>query len=203
MAQLNAVKKITVKEILKGKPEMDQITVPDPADATKTIVKMVAKVQDFAVIYGQAHTVDSADSQFGPYSVFIGRFEARRLKDGAVFQSTRLILPQIAEDWALMAFLEAKGQDQTALVDLAFIIGAEPDLRGKEGYKFSVKPVSTGENRADPLETLRLAMAPALMEALSDPTRSAGLLSDQSEAASGGTSAEPGSKSRGKQAATA
>lgn len=145
---MEAVRKITVREILKGKPQKGE----DGKVAS----------QDLALIYGQVHSLESGTSQFGNYQVLIGRFEARRLKDGAVFQSTRAILPQIAEDLAVQTVMEAKAQDPSAFVNLAFVIGAEHDERGTEGYKFTVKPVSTGEQAADPLAELRASMMPAL-----------------------------------------
>lgn len=173
---VHAVKKITTREILKGKPERQSIKVPDPADATKTIDKLVAITQDFAVIFGQAHTMEPKSSTYGPYNEFIGRFEARRTKDGEIFQATRLILPAIADDIAANWFMDAKRLDPTAMVNMAFVVGAEPDTRGTEGYKFTIKPVDTGEVKNDPLDALRLAMMPSLAMALADPNKSAGLL---------------------------
>lgn len=161
---MEAVRKITVREILKGKPQK--------GDDGKVAA------QDIALIYGQVHSVEGGSSQFGPYSVLVGRFEARRLKDGAVFQSTRAILPQIAEDLAVQTVMDAKREDETAFVNLAFVIGVEHDERGTEGYKFTVKPISTGEQAADPLAELKAAMAPALAQ-IGGPVASALAITDE------------------------
>lgn len=160
---MEAVRKITVREILKGKPAKGE-------DGK-------VETQDLALIYGQVHSIESGTSQFGQYHVLIGRFEARRLKDGAVFQSTRAILPQIAEDLAVQTVLEAKREDETAFVNLAFVIGAEHDERGTEGYKFTVKPIATGERAPDPLAELKAAMAPELAK-LGGPVAKAMQLTD-------------------------
>ncbi len=173
---VNAVKKITTREILKGKPERHTIKVPDANDATKTVDKLVAVVQDLCVIFGQAHTMEPKSSLYGPYQEFIGRFEARRLKDGEIFQATRVIFPAIAEDIASNYFLDAKREDPAAMVNMAFVVGVEPDTRGVEGYKFTIKPVETGEVRNDPLDALRVGMVAGLQLALADPNKSAGLL---------------------------
>lgn len=166
---LHAVRKITVREILKGKPEKENVITGKDA-AGNDVVENRVKEQDIALIYGQAHSIESGSSAFGPYTTFFGRMEARRFKDGEIFQATRAIFPAIAEDIAVQHFLEAKREDATALVEMAFVVGVEYDGRGTEGYKFTVKPVSTGEQREDPLAALRAAMAPALLEILGDST---------------------------------
>lgn len=172
---LHAVRKITVREIIKGKPEKHKVQTTDADGKPIEVMQVVA--HDVAVIYGQVHAAENKQSQFGPYIEFQGRMEARRLKDGDIFQSTRAILPQIAEDLANQAFLEAKTADPTAYVNMAFVIGVEHDPRGSEGYKFTCKPISTGEQTSDPLAALRAAMAPALSGVLGvEFARSAGLL---------------------------
>lgn len=166
---ISALKKITVKDVMKGKPERAKVTVerkdPDTGEVSSVEVSQVI-AQDVCVIYGRAHSHETGSTQFGAYTAFIGSFEARRIKDGEVFQSTRIIFPPIADGIALETFMGAKQADPTAQVDFAFVVGVEHDARGAEGYKFTCKPVNTGTTVHDPLAELRSFLAPNFAEAL-------------------------------------
>lgn len=161
---LNAVRKITLKEILKGKPEKEEVVLDDK---TK---EMRVKEQDVCVVFGQAMTYEKGSTQFGDYVAFVGRFEARRLRDGEVFQSTRLIMPKVAEEMTLVELMDAQREDSTSFLNIAYVLGVEYEARGTEGYKWTVKPVSTGEERADPLDSLRQAIS-SQVPALQAPER--------------------------------
>lgn len=173
---LNALKKITIKDVMKGKPEKETVQLAvmnedgTPAVDAKgepvTRSVQVAKAQDLAVIYGRARTHRTGNTTYGQFVEYIGSFEARRIKDGEIFQSTRIIFPPIAADIADEAYVNAKREDQDAEVDFAFVVGVEPDTKGTEGYKFSCKPIATGANTADPLADLRSSLAVNFAETL-------------------------------------
>jgi len=166
---VSALKKITVKDIMKGKPERAKVMITKKDEDTGELRELeVSQViaQDVCIIYGRAHSSETGSTQFGPYTTFIGSFEGRRIRDGEVFQSTRIIFPPIADGIALEAYMGAKAADPTAQVDFAFVVGVEHDARGAEGYKFTCKPVNTGANTHDPLAELRLSLASSFAAAL-------------------------------------
>lgn len=156
-----ALKKITFRDVIKGALEREEIELTE-LDGNNQPVKRkvsVAKAMNCYVVFGRAHAHRSGSTSLGDFIEFIGTFEARRISDGAVFQSTRCIFPPIAGDLATEAYMRAKREDESALVDMAFVVGIEPDGRAATGYKFTCMPVQTGEAAADPLEELRSSLA--------------------------------------------
>jgi hypothetical protein len=173
---VSALKKITVKDVMKGKPDKEDVQVPVLNDDNTPVLDKegkpvmrtikVARAQDVCLIYGRAHSHEIGSTQYGKFVTFIGSFEARRIKDGEIFQSTRIIFPPIADGIAEETFLAAKKEDETAQVNFAFVIGVEPDTRGLEGFKFTCKPIQTGEHAHDPLAELRSSLAMNFAQAL-------------------------------------
>lgn len=173
---INALKKITIKDVMKGKPKKEEIQVAvlnddgspavgkDGNAITRTV--SVAVAQDVCVVYGRARDYRSGSTQFGDFIEYIGNFEARRIGDGEVFQSTRIIFPPIAADLADETFTRIKREDENADVEMAFIVGVEPDARGSDGYKWSCKLITTGASLTDPLAEMRSALGLNFAEAL-------------------------------------
>lgn len=190
---VSALKKITVKDVMKGKPERHKVTVTVKDADGKDIEQEVSQVkaQDVCVIFGRAHSHETGSTQFGSYTTFIGSFEARRIKDGEIFQSTRIIMPPIADGIALETYMGVKAEDPTAQVDFAFIVGVEHDARGAEGYKFTCKPVQTGANAHDPLAELRVGLSSQFAAALPPGMAAALGLAAPEEQALIGSSASP------------
>jgi hypothetical protein len=173
----SALKKITAKDVMKGKldKETAQVVVTND-DGTPVIgadgqpvTREVSQIKstDVFAVYGEAHSYDTGETQFGAYTVFIGAFEAVRLKDGEKFQSTRVIFPPIADQIAIDTFRRAKQADEMATVDFAFIVGVDPDNRAATGYKFTCKPINAGAETHDPLARLKSSLAPKFAAALS------------------------------------
>lgn len=159
---INALKKLTIKDVIKGKPEKQSIKIQVAnEDGTGTVEKTVnvAVAADLAVFYGRARNHRTGNTAFGPFIEYVGTFEARRIKDGEIFQSTRMIPPPIADDLVGEAYTNAKRLSPDDEVDIAFIVGVEPDTKGQEGYKFTCKPVLMGAAVTDPLAELRLSLA--------------------------------------------
>lgn len=166
---LHALKKITVRDVMKGEPEKEKLTITVPnakGDGVETKEVMVAKPADLVVFYGRAINHRTGSTQLGEFVEYIGTFEARRIADGEVFQSTRLIPPPITNDLLGQAYLNAKRADESSAVDFAFVIGVEPDPNGAKGYKYTCKPVSTGSSDVDPLAELRSSLAMNFAETL-------------------------------------
>lgn len=165
---VHALKKITVKEVMKGKPKKEDITVAvmnedgsqakNAAGEIVTRTVSVAIATDVCVVYGRARDFRSGSTQFGEFIEYIGNFEARRINDGEVFQSTRIIFPPIAADLADEAYTRIKRDDENADVEMAFVIGVEPDARGSDGYKWSCKPIATAASLSDPLAEMRSSL---------------------------------------------
>lgn len=165
---INALKKLTIKDIIKGKPEKQSVKVnvvaEDGSVEEKTI--NVAIACDLAVFYGRARNHRTGNTAFGPFTEYVGTFEARRMKDGEIFQSTRMIPPPIADDLVGEAYANAKRLNPDDEVDVAFIVGVEPDTKGTEGYKFTCKPVKMGGAVTDPLAELRSSLATSFAASL-------------------------------------
>jgi hypothetical protein len=167
---ISALKKITAKDVMKGKIEKETATVnvmnddgtPVMGSDGKPVTREVSRVKsvDVFAVYGTAHRHEIGNTQFGDYVSFIGAFEAVRLSDGEQFQSTRVIFPPIADTIALDTYMRAKKGDEMAEVNFAFVIGLDPDDRAATGYKFTCKPVNAGEEREDPLARLKSSLAP-------------------------------------------
>lgn len=173
---LHALKKITVKDVMKGKPEKEAIQVAvmnedgSPAlDANQAPIMRtvnVAVAQDVCVIYGRAREHRAGTTSYGPFVEYIGTFEAKRLKDGEVFQSTRVIFPPISADLADADYTRIKRANPDAEVEFAYVVGVEPDARGSDGYKWSCKPIATRESVGDPLAEMRSSLALSFAAAL-------------------------------------
>lgn len=166
---LRALKKITFRDVV-GKPEKikHKIQVPT-ADGMSTEEKEVwlARPGDLMAVIGKAHNHRSGNTPLGDYMEFVGTFEAYRLSDGEVFQSTRCIFPPIAGDMAEEAYLSAKRNDDSAIVEFGFVVGVEPDHRSAEGYRFTCKPLRAEADRsADPLAELKSSLAASFAQAL-------------------------------------
>lgn len=173
---LRAVKKITAKEVMGGKVEKTEINVPVLNDDNTPVMDgnnqpimrkaKVAVERDLFTLMGRAHSHKSGSTNFGDFTAFHGRFEARRLSDGEVFSSTECIFPPIADQLALDAYVRAKAINEDADVDFAFVIGVTPDARGSEGFKFTCKPLVVGAPAEDPLAALRSSLAPNFAQVL-------------------------------------
>lgn len=171
---INALKKITIRDVLKGKPEMVTVKVPNAAGGTDD--KAVAVAADLVLLYGRAINHRIGTTPLGEFMEYLGSFEARRIKDGEIFQSSRIIFPPIAADMAQSAYLMAKKGDDSAMVDLSFVVGVEPDPTGITGYKYTCKPIRTGAADSDPLAELRSSLGMQFVEILgADAARLMGL----------------------------
>lgn len=157
--KVEALRKITVKEVMKKKPTKIAVLVDGTDVQAKDAdgnLKWTVNAVDLMLIIGRARDHRIGSTQFGDFVEYLGSFEGRRIEDGAVFQSTRLILPPPASDIMFNDYREAKAGDQDAMVDFAIIIGLEPSERGTEGYRFTCKPIADPEqSKTDPLADLR------------------------------------------------
>lgn len=177
---IHALKKITVKDVMKGKPEKEAIQLavlnedgtPVLDNENKPVMRTVnvAVAQDVCVIYGRAREHRSGTTSFGTFVEYVGSFEAKRLKDGEIFQSTRVIFPPISADLADADYTRIKRDNPDAEVEMAYVVGVEPDARGSDGYKWSCKPIATRESVSDPLAEMRSSLALSFAAALGQET---------------------------------
>jgi len=133
MAQVEFLKKITVKGVCPGLKEMEK---PEKPDAIMTVFGLVTGAKP-----------DRSD--YGDYIRFEGNFEAVDMGTGNAYRSGRMILPGIAEGLLAGAF-NGEGVES---VQFALEIGIKPS-KSPVGYDYTVKPlVESAEN--DPLADLR------------------------------------------------
>jgi hypothetical protein len=180
---VHALKKITVRDVMKGKPAKAAVDVE--VDGKKVTVQQVIP-QNVCIIRGSAYDLETGKSDFGTFNRFIGTFEAMRISDGEVFQSTRIIFPPIAADIAFDVYSRAKAEDEGSMVEMAFVVGVEHDARGGEGYRWTCIPLATGEDREDPLKKIREATNAQLADLLgADKAKALGLTGPAATAAIG------------------
>jgi hypothetical protein len=155
MSQL--LKKITIKQMGIGKDDLLRMSMPEKGQAPKDVA--VARV------YGVITSTEDKLSEFGPYVLFKGMFEAVNLITGASFKSGLCILQGPVEGF-LAGRVAMGGEGAQAPFVAEIGVRYMPDAKGSP-YLFTGKLIgeeSTMTN--DPLKALRaLAMgeaAPAL-----------------------------------------
>ena len=128
--------------------------------------------KDLAHIYGRADRVNEGQTVYGIFHKYKGLFKAVNLETGEAFQSSNLLLPEIADALLLEGMLAAGatlGKEKTAKdaeqagervkgdpVEFAICIGVIPqdskDGTGR-GYQFTAKPLFESQ-AADPLASI-------------------------------------------------
>jgi hypothetical protein len=141
--------------------------------------------KDLAHIYGRADRVNEGSTTYGIFHKYKGMFKAMNLETGEVFQSSNLLLPEIADSILLEGMLaagatlgkEKTGKDAEQVgekvkgdpVEFALCIGVIPmdskDGTGR-GYQFTAKPLFESK-AADPLAAIeaRLKTIPQIAAA--------------------------------------
>ena len=148
----------------------EQMTIPDRNEAesitmteitnvkkltTKIIVgKKIGKIEARTVLYsiiGVATGLKTGESNYGAWTGLLGRFEAERTADGAMFSAPLVLLP----DEALSPIVSAVRASKDG-VEFALIVSAEPTLSAP-GYVYDIASV-VAPRRNDMLAGLRNAM---------------------------------------------
>lgn len=168
--KVEILRKITVKDVMKGAPA---VRIGDADVSWRDAVSEHGQSADLFAVIGNVRDMAMSKTQFGDFAVFTGQFEARRISDGAVFQSTKIIFPQPTEDIMVNQYTNAKivrdengevkrddkGQvvtDDNANVDFAVIIGADQHVRGDDkNVRFNCKPIQVTAEQYDPLAAIR------------------------------------------------
>ncbi len=158
--------------------------------------RTVEKKADLAHIYGRADRVNEGSTLYGIFHKYKGVFKAVNLSTGEVFQSSNLLLPEIADGILLAEMLAAGatlGKEKTAKdaeqsgekvkgnpIEFAVCIGVIPqetkDGSGR-GYQFTAKPI-VESTTADPLAHLEsklksLAAPSPIQQAKAEPAHAA------------------------------
>ena len=122
---------------------------------TKIIVgKKIGKIEARTVLYsiiGVATGLKTGESNYGAWTGLLGRFEAERTADGAMFSAPLVLLP----DEALSPIVSAVRASKDG-VEFALIVSAEPTLSAP-GYVYDIASV-VAPRRNDMLAGLRNAM---------------------------------------------
>jgi hypothetical protein len=154
----------------------EQMTIPDRNEAesiimteitnvkkltTKIIVgKKIGKIEARTVLYsiiGVATGLKTGESNYGAWTGLLGRFEAERTADGAMFSAPLVLLP----DEALSPIVSAVRASKDG-VEFALIVSAEPTLSAP-GYVYDIASV-VAPRRNDMLAGLRNAMQAYISE---------------------------------------
>jgi len=166
-------------------PKITMKTI-DAQPAPRTVEKKEILVH----IFGRADRVNEGSTTYGIFHKYKGVFEAVNLKTGAVYRSSSLLLPEIADGILLPAMIEhgaTLGKEKTAKepevageavresepVNFALAIGVIPQESKDEtgrGYQYTVAPLMESA-AADPLAELR-AVSQRAVAALPAPAAS-------------------------------
>ncbi len=132
---MSSVRRLTPKHIMGGPISVHMIP-PEVADL------------DLYTIYGIAHGIRQGESNYGPWTALVGRFEAVRLDTGEVVQGPQAFLP---EPYNGMVAEKLKGNES---VKFSFTITLARDESQARGYIYNATPqVNAAEN--DELAELR------------------------------------------------
>lgn len=105
-------------------------------------------------LYGQIINVKYGDGDNGPWTKFIGQFEAVNLKDGNIVRSGAMFLPTIITGMVEADLVAAKAIEGFAGYQMAYEIGAKKsDI--VIGYEFTVVNLMPDSEENDALLQLR------------------------------------------------
>ena len=154
-ASRNIVKKITVKEVLGGKPDIAKLIDFNKAHgetATMPVMGIVGIASDF--LPGRTVLPDGKEQS---WLKLLGQFKATNLETGEVFVSGAAILPGAGNDLVYGALKSVAEQGGT--VSFVFRIGLKRDKASATGYVYVVEQVYQPE-AADPLAALEARLVP-------------------------------------------
>ena len=125
---------------------------------TKTVcgdIKKLAKPlkdgegMDLVRVFGVARDIKTGESDYGPWTKFLGNFQAINIVSGEEFKSTACMLPDTASE-LLEAALQNEGVNE---VNFAFDISIKGDSNSTIGYQYVCSPLLE-DNDSDPLAKL-------------------------------------------------
>ena len=135
---MNVIKKISIKTCFGGKKEI-----------------FGNLGNDVLRVYGKARGIKTGQTQYGTWTAFIGSFRAVNLATGESFASSKIFLPNQAEEMLLGVL----GDNE--VVDFGFDIGVMENDASATGYEFTVKPLLQPKEEDDPLaEMAKMLPAP-------------------------------------------
>ena len=130
-------------------------------------------------VFGRVESSDSAPSQFGPSTFFLGSFKAVILETGEIYRASKCFLPGLASDMIESAYSETGGGALEFALEIGLRRVVKFDAKGEEigaGYEYTMKPLIEMDEATDPLAALEsrvLALNPPAQSALpldeSDP----------------------------------
>lgn len=214
---MRVVNRISVADVMRGgkQQQIEYVEVngkkqPKKDDAGNFVLRVDDKgaplmgsidknvAQPLYLVMGKARDSKTGSTQYGDYTEFFGAFEARRLGDGEVFQSGRVIFPPPTDAVVENMFSAAKNADPTAEVGFAFVIGTEEHRHGDEvKFRYTCEPIPLGDQaKQDPLADIKAAISKANPLLLPAPPSAP----SSAEASEGKSEPEPDTgKARGRQ----
>lgn len=140
----NEAESVTVTEITTVKKLTTKIIVG------KKIGKIEVRQQLYSII-GVATGLKTGESNYGAWTALVGRFEAERTADGAMFSAPLLLLPDEATAAPIIQLVKIHEG-----VEFALVVTVEPTLSAP-GYVYDIATVIT-PRKNDILAGLRLAL---------------------------------------------
>jgi len=105
-------------------------------------------------VYGQITNVEHGDGDHGPWTRFVGMFEAINLIDGNIVRSSKLFLPASVTGMVEGDVLDAKAKEGFAGFQMAYEIGAKKSDMAI-GYEYTIKNLISPSEEKDILLQLR------------------------------------------------
>lgn len=137
--------------------------------SAKTIIGKIpvpkeGKYERLFTIIGSAESVRMGESNFGPWTAFLGEFEAVNIQTGEVFKGSQAFVPEPAESMiaAKLRETDEEGKRAHTSVEFAFEVGVKGIIfADRETYEYTVKPLVEAQ-QSDKLSALRDAAKAAL-----------------------------------------
>jgi hypothetical protein len=107
-------------------------------------------------VYGYATGTKTKDTQYGVTTAVTGMFEAVRLSDGAIFQSTVAYIPEPAGSSVAEAVKSRQSEDSR--VEFSIEVSVKASKKSALGYEYVCKPFQNPEER-EQLSAMRAQVA--------------------------------------------
>lgn len=145
-----------VKDLSGEPPELLKKMGPKQIVGDLLDAEEIPASQELYTLIGVCNGVKTGESTYGPWTSFLGTFEAIRTDNGKRFQSGRVFIPEPVSSMTAAQLADAQSEDKAATVAFAFAIGRKK-AKTATGYEYTTKPlVKLAAN--DPLAGLRAAL---------------------------------------------
>jgi hypothetical protein len=170
LGEVKLLKKLVAKDIVGRAGLIYRKEFANEDDKTANRHKPMEPRQLY-VVFGQARSTKTGESDYGPWVAFLGTFEAVDLKTGDRYVSDKLHLQDPAE--GLLLDQLARRADTSDSIQFLFEVGVKPsqkwiDTDNGNSYEFTIK-THFKLDKADPLAAMRQLASSVIPKRLTAP----------------------------------